>query len=262
MWSCSASMSEPMTTTTNSVPKAALITGGSRGIGAACARLFARQGYGVGIVCRKAKDRAEALAEELAALGVPVKVYVCDVAQREQVQAMTAAFLREFGRIDVLVCNAGIARQELFTDITEAGWREVMGVDLDGVFYCAQAVLPDMLHRKAGKIITLSSMWGQVGASCEVAYSTAKAGVIGLTKALAKELGPSGITVNCVAPGVIDTEMNGNLSQDIKDELAEETPLERLGTPEDVAQAVWFLASSAGDFFTGQVLAPNGGLII
>lgn len=241
---------------------AALITGGSRGIGAACARLFAQQGYGVGIVCRKAKDRAEALAEELAALGVPVKVYVCDVAQREQVQAMTAAFLREFGRIDVLVCNAGIARQELFTDITEASWREVMGVDLDGVFYCAQAVLPDMLHRKAGKIITLSSMWGQVGASCEVAYSTAKAGVIGLTKALAKELGPSGITVNCVAPGVIDTEMNGNLPQDIKDELAEETPLERLGTPEDVAQAVWFLASSAGDFFTGQVLAPNGGFLI
>lgn len=216
----------------------------------------------MGIVCRKAKDRAEALAEELAALGVPVKVYVCDVAQREQVQAMTAAFLREFGRIDVLVCNAGIARQELFTDITEASWREVMGVDLDGVFYCAQAVLPDMLHRKAGKIITLSSMWGQVGASCEVAYSAAKAGVIGLTKALAKELGPSGITVNCVAPGVIDTEMNGNLPQDIKDELAEETPLERLGAPEDVAQAVWFLASSAGDFFTGQVLAPNGGLII
>ena len=262
MWSCSASMSEPMTTTTNSVPKAALITGGSRGIGAACARLFAQQGYGVGIVCQKAKDQAEALAEELAALGVPVKVYVCDVAQREQVQAMTAAFLREFGRIDVLVCNAGIARQELFTDITEASWREVMGVDLDGVFYCAQAVLPDMLHRKAGKIITLSSMWGQVGASCEVAYSTAKAGVIGLTKALAKELGPSGITVNCVAPGVIDTEMNGNLPQDIKDELAEETPLERLGTPEDVAQAVWFLASSAGDFFTGQVLAPNGGFLI
>ena len=216
----------------------------------------------MGSVCRKAKARAEALAEELAALGVPVKVYVCDVAQREQVQAMTAAFLREFGRIDVLVCNAGIARQELFTDITEASWREVMGVDLDGVFYCAQAALPDMLHRKAGKIITLSSMWGQVGASCEVAYSTAKAGVIGMTKALAKELGPSGITVNCVAPGVIDTEMNGNLPQDIKDELAEETPLERLGTPEDVAQAVWFLASSAGDFFTGQVLAPNGGLII
>ena len=237
-------MSEPMTTTTNSVPKAALITGGSRGIGAACARLFAQQGYGVGIVCRTAKDQAEALAEALSALGVPVKVYVCDVAQREQVQAMTAAFLREFGRIDVLVCMSSILSLLLSTTLSNS------------------AVLPDMLHRKAGKIITLSSMWGQVGASCEVAYSTAKAGVIGLTKALAKELGPSGITVNCVAPGVIDTEMNGNLPQDIKDELAEETPLERLGTPEDVAQAVWFLASSAGDFFTGQILAPNGGLII
>lgn len=255
-------MSEPMTTTTNSVPKAALITGGSRGIGAACARLFARQGYGVGIVCRKAKDRAEALAEELAALGVPVKVYVCDVAQREQVQAMTAAFLREFGRIDVLVCNAGIARQELFTDITEASWREVMGVDLDGVFYCAQAVLPDMLHRKAGKIITLSSMWGQVGASCEVHYSAAKAALIGFTKALAKEEGPSGITVNCVAPGVVETDMMAVFSPEDKAALAEETPLCRLGAPEDVAAAVAFLASDAGAFFTGQVLAPNGGFVV
>ena len=248
--------------TIHAVQKAALITGASRGIGAACARLFAQQGYGVGLVCRKRKEQAEALAEELSALGVPVRVYVCNVAQRAEVQTMTAAFLRDFGRVDVLVCSAGIARQELFTDITEASWREILGVDLDGVFYCAQAVLPDMLHRKAGKIITLSSMWGQVGASCEVAYSAAKAGVIGLTKALAKELGPSGITVNCVAPGVIDTEMNGNLTEEIKAELAEETPLERLGTPEDVARAVWFLASEAGDFFTGQVLAPNGGFII
>ena len=251
-----------MTTTTNSVPKAALITGGSRGIGAACARLFARQGYGVGIVCRKAKDQAEALAEELAALGVPVKVYVCDVAQREQVQAMTAAFLREFGRIDVLVCNAGIARQELFTDITEASWREVMGVDLDGVFYCAQAALPDMLHRKAGKIITLSSMWGQVGASCEVAYSTAKAGVIGLTKALAKELGPSGITVNCVAPGVIDTDMMASFTDEDRAALAEETPVERLGTVEDVARSIVFLCDENAGYITGQVIGVNGGLVI
>ena len=251
-----------MTTTTNSVPKAALITGGSRGIGAACARLFARQGYGVGIVCRKAKDRAEALAEELAALGVPVKVYVCDVAQREQVQAMTAAFLREFGRIDVLVCNAGIARQELFTDITEASWREVMGVDLDGVFYCAQAALPDMLHRKAGKIITLSSMWGQVGASCEVAYSTAKAGVIGLTKALAKEEGPSGITVTCVAPGVIDTDMMAAFTAEDKAALAEETPVGRLGSADEVAKLLVFLAGEDAGYITGQVFGVNGGLVI
>ena len=175
---------------------------------------------------------------------------------------MVDAFLRDFGTLDVLVCNAGIARQELFTDITEAGWREMLGVNLDGVFYCCQAVLPHMIHRKQGKLITLSSMWGQVGASCEVAYSAAKAGVIGLTKALAKEVGPSGITVNCVAPGLIETEMNRNLSPETKAALAEDTPLERLGTPEDVARAIWFLASPAGDFFTGQVLAPNGGWVI
>lgn len=242
--------------------KTVLITGASRGIGAAAARRFAREGYGVGINYRQSEDKAQALAGELRGLGTAVALYPCDVSQRDQVEKMVAAFLRDFGRIDVLVCNAGIARQELFTDITVESWRELMGVDLDGVFHCCQAALPDMLHRKAGKIITLSSMWGQVGASCEVAYSAAKAGVIGLTKALAKELGPSGITVNCVAPGVIETEMNGLLSQETKDALAEETPLERLGTPQDVAEAIWFLASPAGNFFTGQVLAPNGGYII
>ena len=242
--------------------KTVLITGASRGIGAAAARRFAREGYGVGINYCQSEAKAQALAGELRGLGAAVALYPCDVSQRDQVEKMVAAFLGDFGRIDVLVCNAGIARQELFTDITVESWRELMGVDLDGVFHCCQAALPDMLHRKAGKIITLSSMWGQVGASCEVAYSAAKAGVIGLTKALAKELGPSGITVNCVAPGVIETEMNGLLGQETKDALAEETPLERLGTPQDVAEAIWFLASPAGNFFTGQVLAPNGGYII
>lgn len=216
----------------------------------------------MGINYHTSQEKARALAGELEALGVPVGLYPCDVSQRDQVEEMLAAFLRDFGRIDVLVCNAGIARQELFTDITDEGWRRMLGVNLDGVFHCCQAALPDMLHRKAGKIITLSSMWGQVGASCEVAYSAAKAGVIGLTRALAKELGPSGITVNCVAPGVIETEMNGLLSQETKAALAEETPLERLGTPQDVAEAIWFLASQGGDFFTGQVLSPNGGYII
>ena len=175
---------------------------------------------------------------------------------------MVADFLQTFGTIDALVCNAGIARQELFTDITLESWREMLGVNLDGVFHCCQAALPAMIHRKQGRIITLSSMWGQVGGSCEVAYSAAKAGVIGLTKALAKEVGPSGITVNCVAPGVIETEMNRQLSPETKAALAEETPLERLGTPEDVAEAIWFLASEAGRFFTGQVLAPNGGWVV
>lgn len=253
MWSCSGSMSER---------KNVLITGGSRGIGAAAAKCFARQGWGVGIGCHRARDRAQALAEELRGLGVPAQVYPGDVARREDVAELVHAFLRDFGTLDALVCSAGIARQELFTDITEAGWREMLGVNLDGVFHCCQAVLPHMIHRKQGKIITLSSMWGQVGASCEVAYSAAKAGVIGLTKALAKEVGPSGITVNCVAPGLIETDMNRNLSPETKAALAEDTPLERLGTPEDVAQAIWFLASPAGDFFTGQVLAPNGGWVI
>ena len=253
MWSCSDSMSEK---------KTVLITGASRGIGAETARLFAEKGWHVGINYNRAEDRANALAEELSSYGVEAGLYQADVAQREQVDRMVSDFLSDFGHIDALVCCAGIARQELFTDITPESWREIMATDLDGVFHCCQAVLPDMLHRKAGKIVTLSSMWGQVGASCEAAYSAAKAGVIGLTKALAKELGPSGITVNCVAPGVIDTEMNGNLSPEDKAVLAEETPLERIGTPRDVAEAIWYLVSPAGDFLTGQVLAPNGGFVI
>lgn len=242
--------------------KAVLITGASRGIGAETARLFAQKGYAVGINYCRSQDRAEALARELRDLEVPVGLYRADVSDRVQVDQMVADFLRDFGRVDVLVCNAGLARQELFTDVTQDQWRQMLGVNLDGVFHCCQAALPDMIRRKAGRIVTLSSMWGQVGASCEVAYSAAKAGVIGLTKALAKEVGPSGITVNCVAPGVIETEMNGLLTQETKDALAEETPLERMGHPREVAETIWFLVSEAGSFFTGQVLAPNGGFII
>lgn len=242
--------------------KTVLITGASRGIGAETARLFAQKGYAVAINYRSSKEQAEQLATELHAFGTLVHIYKADVSDRLQVEAMVSQVLSDFNKIDVLVCNAGIARQELFSDVTEEDWREMMGVNLDGVFHSIQAVLPSMLHHKTGRIITLSSMWGQVGASCEVAYSAAKAGVIGLTRALAKELGPSGITVNCVAPGVIDTEMNGALSEEIRRELAEETPLERLGTARDVAETVCFLADQGGSFFTGQVLAPNGGLII
>ncbi len=242
--------------------KTVLITGASRGIGAETARLFAQKGYGVALNYCTSKERAESLAAELSTLGIRSSAYRADVSDRAQVQAMTEQVLSDFGRIDVLVCNAGIARQELFSDVTEADWRQMLGVNLDGVFYATQAVLPSMLHHKNGRIITLSSMWGQVGASCEVAYSAAKAGVIGLTRALAKELGPSGITVNCVAPGVIDTEMNGALPEEIRRELAEETPLMRLGTARDVAAAIFFLADQGGSFFTGQVLSPNGGLVI
>lgn len=242
--------------------KTAIVTGASRGIGAAAALALAAQGCRVAVCCRTRRDSAESVAARIRAAGGTAAVFCADVSDEAAVRTMFAQVEQTLGPADILVNNAGVAQQKLFTDITAAEWDAMFGVCVKGAFHCCQAALPHMIRQKWGRIINISSMWGQVGASCEVAYSTAKAGVIGLTKALAKELGPSGITVNCVAPGVIDTEMNGNLSQDIKDELAEETPLERLGTPEDVAQAVWFLASPAGDFFTGQVLAPNGGLII
>ena len=150
----------------------------------------------------------------------------------------------------------------LLSDLTEEEWRRLFAVNVDGVFHCCQAVLPHFIHRKAGKIVTVSSMWGQVGGSCEVAYSAAKAAVIGLTRALAKELGPSGITVNCVSPGVISTEMNAHLDREALAALAEETPLGRIGTAEEVAESVWFLAGGGAPFLTGQVIQPNGGIVI
>ena len=237
--------------------KTVLITGGSRGIGAACARRFAAEGYRVAVNYHHSRTEAEELAEELGGIAVQ-----CDVADPVQVQKMVDNVLEKFCQLDSLICNAGVAQQKLFGDLTDADWRRVFAVNVDGVFHTIRAALPHLIHRKAGRIVTVSSMWGQVGASCEVGYSASKAAVIGLTKALAKELGPSGITVNCVAPGVIRTEMNGALSQETLSALAEETPLGTIGAPEDVAEAVWFLASDAARFITGQVLAPNGGLVI
>ena len=242
--------------------KHVLITGASRGIGAAAARVFASEGWNVALNYCRSRDQALSLAAELSAGGVEAVALEGDVSDPDQASALVEA-AASMGSLDALVCCAGIALpQQLLTDTTDRQWRQVMGVDLDGVFYTMRAACPHMVRRQRGSIVTVSSMWGITGGSCEAAYSAAKAGVIGLTKAMAKELGPSHIRVNCVAPGVIDTEMNGQLSQEIKDALAEETPLERLGTPEDVAQAVWFLASPAGDFFTGQVLSPNGGYLI
>lgn len=237
--------------------KTALVTGGSRGIGAAVARRLAADGCRVAVNYNTSKERAEALAAEIGGIAVQA-----DVADPAQAAAMVDTVLENFCQLDILVCNAGVAWQGLLQDMTDAEWRRVMGTDLDGVFHCCRAVLPHMIRRHSGRIVTVSSMWGQVGGACEAAYSAAKAGVIGLTKALAKEVGPSGITVNCVAPGVIDTEMNRALGEEALASLAEETPLGRLGTAEDVAACAAFLCSPAGDFLTGQVLAPNGGLII
>ena len=237
--------------------KTVLITGGSRGIGAAAARAFAAEGYRVAIGYLHSRDRAEALAAEIGGMAVRA-----DVGEEEQVREMVDKVLDNFCQLDILVCNAGVAWQGLLTDMTMKDWRQVMAADLDSVFLCCRAVLPHFIHRKAGKILTVSSMWGQVGASCEVAYSAAKAGVIGFTKALAKEVAPSGITVNCVAPGAIDTEMNAHLGPEALEMLAEETPLGRLGRPEEVARTLLFLASEQADFLTGQVLSPNGGLVM
>ena len=239
-----------------------LITGASRGIGAACARRFAAAGDRVALNYCRAGERALALAEELRAAGARVELFQADVGDTAQVERMVDNVLDKFCQLDILVCNAGVAKQQLFTDISDRDWRELFNVNVDGTFRCCRAVLPHFIHRKAGRIITMSSMWGLTGASCEVAYSASKAAVIGLTRALAKEVGPSGITVNCVAPGVIDTEMNGNLTPEDLEVLRQETPLETIGRPEDVAESVFFLASEAASFMTGQVLSPNGGILI
>ena len=238
------------------------ITGASRGIGRACAELFAADGDRVAILYYHEREQALAAAECCRALGADAEIFCADVAERAQVLDAAEQIRARFGRIDVLVNNAGIAQQKLFSDITEQDWRRMCGVNLDGVFFCTQAALPDLIHKKGGKIVNVSSIWGVCGSSCEVHYSASKAAVIGLTKALAKELGPSNIQVNCIAPGVIDTEMNGALTEEIRQELCDETPLGRFGTPKEVAQAVFFLASSAADFITGQVLSPNGGIVI
>ena len=240
----------------------ALVTGGSRGIGAAVARLFAQRGWGVAVGYEKSETEAGRLAQELARLGVPAMAVRADVADEGQVRRMVDNVLEKFCQLDILICAAGISHGGLISQIDGEQWRRLFAVNVDGVHHCCRAVLPHMLGRKSGSIVTVSSMWGQVGASCEAAYSASKAAVIGLTKALAKELGPSGITVNCVAPGVIDTEMNACLTSETLAELAGETPLGRMGTAEEAARAIAFLASPEADFITGQVLGVSGGFII
>ena len=236
-----------------------LITGASRGIGRACALAFAKAGYRVAVHYNHSAAQAETLVQQLRETGCDAACFRADIADSAQVNELVQQATAFLGHIDVLVCSAGIALQQLFTDTTDLQWRELMGADLDGVFYACRGVLPGMIAQGSGRIITVSSVWGVQGASCEVAYSAAKAGVIGLTKALAKEVGPSGITVNCVAPGVIDTDMCACFDADTKAALAEETPLGRLGTPEDVAESILFLASPAAGFITGQVLGVDGG---
>lgn len=240
--------------------KTAIVTGASRGIGAAAALALAAQGCRVAVCCRTRRDSAESVAARIRAAGGTAAVFCADVSDEAAVRTMFAQVEQTLGPADILVNNAGVAQQKLFTDITAAEWDAMFGVCVKGAFHCCQAALPHMIRQKWGRIINISSMWGQVGASCEAAYSAAKGAVLALTKALAKELGPSGIRVNAIAPGLILTDMTADLSPETLEELREQTPLGRHGTPEDVAKAMVYLAEA--EFVTGQVLPVNGGFII
>ncbi len=235
--------------------KRVLITGGTRGIGKALVQRFAGDGWIVAFCYENSVEQAELLAKEYPNV-LPIR---CNVADETQVQEL----FTQVGKIDALVCNAGIALpQQLLTDTSFADYKRVMGVNMDGTFLCCKQAAQTMVANHSGSIVTVSSMWGEIGGSCEVAYSASKGAVIAFTKALAKELGPAGVRVNCVSPGVIETEMNGHLSDDDKLALKEETPLMQLGTPEDVANTVVFLCSEQSNFITGQVLGVNGGMVI
>lgn len=234
--------------------RTALITGGSRGIGAAMVRAFCRAGYRVAFLYRSSREAALALQAACGAMPI-----ACDVRSPDQAAAACAQALGELSHIDVLVNNAGIAQQKLLTDLTDEDWHAMLDTHLSGAFYVTRAVLPGMISRKSGRILNIGSIWGQVGASCEAHYSAAKAGLIGLTKALAKEVGPSGITVNCVCPGVIETDMLAAFTREDLAALCQETPMGRLGTPEDVARCALWLAREDADFITGQIIGVGGG---
>ena len=240
--------------------KTALVTGSSRGIGAATAAALSRKGWAVCVNYRERRDKAEELAALLRAEGGTVLTHQADVSDRAAVFAMVERIRRELGPVSLLVNNAGIARQQQFQDILPETWQRLFAVNLGGCFHCTQAVLPDMLHAHAGCIVNVSSIWGQHGASCEAAYSSTKHAIIGLTRSLSAELSLSGIRVNCVAPGVIDTDMVQVLGRETLEQLAGEIPLGRLGRPEEIAETIVYLAENP--YITGQVITVDGGFLV
>ena len=237
--------------------KTVLITGGSRGIGEAMVRLYVDQGWRVAFTYLTSDEKAQTLSRESGALALR-----CDAKSEADTAAMAEQVVRQFGHLDALICNAGISYTGLLQDMTVSQWDELFAVHVRGAFLATRAFLPGMISRQSGSILYVSSMWGQVGASCEAAYSACKAALIGLGKALAKEAGPSGVRVNCLCPGVIQTDMLREYSQEDLRILADDTTLCRLGTPQDVARAAFFLSSQDASFITGQVLGVNGGFVI
>lgn len=240
--------------------KTVLVTGGSRGIGKCIAENLAKDGYNVVLNYNKSVKEAKKIKEELENQGIKIEIFKADVSKREDVKKLIKFTIDKFNNIDVLINNAGIAKLQMFNDITDEDWNEMLSTNLNSVFFTIQEALPNMIHNKNGCIINISSIWGIVGASCEVAYSVSKAGINGLTKALAKELGLSNIRVNAIAPGVIDTDMNSNIDNAIKEQIKEETPLNRIGKPIDIYRCVKWLVED--EFTTGQIISPNGGYVI
>ena len=239
----------------NIVNKVVVVTGGARGIGAEIVKFLAKLGYKVVLNYNKSESYAQDVKKELN----NVEIFKADVSKKEEANALIDFAIKKYGKIDVLVNNAGIAQTKLFTEITDEDWKDIIDTNLNSAFYCSREAVKNMIHNKSGLIINISSIWGITGASCEVAYSTSKAAINGFTKALAKELGPSNIRVNAIAPGIINTEMNSYLSKDELKNIKEEIPLEKIGDPVDIAKCVKWLIED--NYTTGQIISINGGWI-
>ena len=239
------------------MPKTIIVTGGSRGIGASIVTLLVKEGYNIVLNYNKSKEIANKMKKEFTEKGYNVEIFKADVSKREEVKKLVEFTINKFGKIDVLINNAGITQTKLFTDITQQDWNNMINTNLNSVFYMSQEVIPYMIHEKEGLIINISSIWGMTGASCEVHYSVAKAGVDAMTKSLAKELGLSNIRVNSIAPGIIDTDMNKYLSKEELKEIEKEIPLGKIGNTLDIAKCVKWLIED--NYTTGQIISINGG---